>query len=859
MLPDVEYQADMLIGKIRHYLITTMGHTSDEANADEFYRALTYALREEVMINWLATAQTIAHSDSRMVYYLSMEYLPGRMLTNNITNFNAVELVKAVLQKMNRSMTEIVSRESDLGLGNGGLGRLAACFLESLATQHYPARGYGLRYQYGTFEQQIWDGVQIEAPDCWLIRENPWEFRRDLRKVNVRFCGLVKPDTNIHGDPIDFLRDFEEVWALPYDHPIIGFNRDQKFSVVTLRLWTTKESPHNFQLQRYNAGRLDQAAENSTLTDVLYPSDHHETGKRVRLKQEFLLVSASLQDIIRHYLETHDNFRAFSDKVRIQINDTHPALVIPELIRLLTKKYDLPWKMAVEMTQAVTGYTNHTVLAEALEVWDQNLFNYLLPRQLRIIERLNLDFLNQVRTKYPNDEERIRRLSMIENGKVRMANLAIVGSHKTNGVAELHTSILKNQVFKDFYELWPERFLNVTNGVTQRRWLLHCNPKLASFITKRIGDRWITDFPTIAELAKYASDPASQQEFLEIKKQDKQRLIQYLKTQNHLRGPTGEILDETLLLHTDSLFDVQVKRIHEYKRQLLNALHILMLYDEVTERPDHGRIKRTCIIGGKAAPGYEVAKNIIRLIYCIARKVNNDPKVQDKLKVVFFENYNVSSAEVIIPATELSEQISTAGMEASGTGNMKMTINGALTIGTDDGANIEMKAAVTPQWWPFTFGLKANEIDEIRRTDAYNAWEICTNSPKIKRAVDRLRDGSLTHNEQENHALLSIYNSLMEGHIGQRADRYFVLKDLESYYQTQRQVEELYQQPTRWAEFALHNIAAMGPFSSDQSIKNYASKIWDIKPCSIDDTILARIRYEYSEHDRCRIYPARQP
>lgn len=855
MNPDMDYQAEMLVGKIRHYLITTMGRTSDEANDDEFYRAFSYTLREEVMINWLATAQTQHQRDVRTIYYLSMEYLPGRMLSNNISSLNAIDLVKLVLQKMNRNFAEIISRESDLGLGNGGLGRLASCFLESLATENYPARGYGLRYQYGTFEQQIWDGVQVEAPDCWLIHENPWEFRKDLRKVSVRYCGLITPGTNLHGDPIHFLHDFEEVWALPYDYPILGYSNDQKFSVVTMRLWTTKESPHNFQLQRYNAGRLDQAAENSALTDVLYPSDHHLTGKRVRLKQEFLLVSASLQDIIRHYLENHDNFRAFADKVRIQINDTHPAMVIPELIRLLTKKYDLPWKTAVEITQTVTGFTNHTVLAEALEEWDQNLFYYLLPRQQKVIEKLNQDFLDVVRAKYPNDEERIRRLSIIENGKIHMANLAIVGSHKVNGVAELHSNILKTSVFKDFYELWPDRFTNVTNGVTQRRWLMHCNPKLSSFVTKRIGDKWITDFSVMSELAKFASDPASQQEFLEIKKQCKQRFVQFLKTNSHLRDKSGEEIDETPLISTESLFDVQVKRIHEYKRQLMNALHILMVYDEILERADHKRIKRTCIIGGKAAPGYDAAKAIIRLINCIARKVNYDPAVHDLLKVIFVENYNVSCAEVIIPAADLSEQISTAGTEASGTGNMKLAINGALTIGTDDGANIEMKQATTDEWWPFTFGLKADQVDKMKREKSYNPWDICANNPKIKRAVDRLRDGSLAQNEQEHQALVSVYDSLLEGQYGQLPDKYFVLQDLQDYYNVQLKVEELYKTPSRWAEFALHNIAAMGPFSSDVAVKNYAEKIWNIVPCPIDGTILARVRQEYSEHDRCRIYP----
>lgn len=521
---DLDYQAEMLTAKTKHYLITTMGRVSEEANPDEFYRALCYALREEIMINWLASAKTYLQKDVRMLYYLSMEYLPGRILSNNIDNLNATNIVRLVLHKMNRNYSEIVNRESDPGLGNGGLGRLASCFLDSLATQNYPAQAYGLRYQYGIFEQQIWDGLQIEAPDCWLLSENPWEFRRDLRKVIVKYCGHATESTNIHGDTILMLQGYEEVWALPYDIPIIGYNKSGKFSVVTLRLWTTKESPRNFQLQRYNAGRLDQAAENTTLTDVLYPSDHHETGKRVRLKQEFLLVSASLQDIVRHYLAKHDNFRAFADKVRIQINDTHPSMIIAELIRILTKKHDIPWKMAVDITMTCTGYTNHTVLSEALEQWDQTLFYYLLPRQYKIIERLNYEFCNSIRSHYPDDENKIRRMSILENGKVRMANLAIIGSHSVNGVAALHTEILKHQVFKDFYELFPDRFINVTNGVTQRRWLLHSNPELAKFITKRIGDSWITDFTQIKKLAEFANDPGSQEEFISIKKKTKRVL-----------------------------------------------------------------------------------------------------------------------------------------------------------------------------------------------------------------------------------------------------------------------------------------------------------------------------------------------
>lgn len=854
MAIDLDYQAEMLIAKTKHYLITIMGRVSDEADSDEFYRALCHALREEIMINWLATARTQMRHDVRTLYYLSMEYLPGRILSNNITNLNSNDVVRLVLHKMNRNYADIIKRESDPGLGNGGLGRLASCFLDSLATQHYPAQAYGLRYQYGIFEQQIWDGVQIEAPDCWLLSENPWEFRRDLRKVIIKYSGNASENKNIHGDPILSLKNYEEVWALPYDIPIIGYGKNGDFSVVTLRLWTTKESPRNFQLQRYNAGRLDQAAENTTLTDVLYPSDHHETGKRVRLKQEFLLVSASLQDIIRHYLALHDNFRAFADKVRIQINDTHPSLVIAELIRILTKSHDIPWKMAVDIARTCVGYTNHTILSEALEQWDQNLFNQLLPRQCKIIERLNYDFCNSIRSRYPDDENKIRRMSIIENGKVRMANLAIVGSHTINGVAALHTEILKHDVFKDFYDTYPERFVNVTNGVTQRRWLLHCNPELAKFITKRIGDGWITDFTQIKKLANFAGDGSSQEEFLAIKKKNKMRFIEFINQENRLRNSSGEISSPPPIVDSNSLFDVQVKRIHEYKRQLLNLLHIIMVYQEICSNPEHQRIKRTCIFGGKAAAGYETAKDIIRLISCVARKINKDPAVGTALKVVYVENYNVSRAEIIIPAADLSEQISTAGTEASGTGNMKLAINGALTIGTDDGANIEMRQDVTDEWWPFSFGCSTKEISTMKANNSYRSRDIYDHNEKIKMALDSLRNRTFALNDDEHMAFNDLFYKIIEPHHGNPADRYFILKDLESYYQTQLRVEDLYRQPNKWAEYAIHNIAGMSNFSTDNSIKNYCEKVWGIVPCPADEEILERIRHEYSIVDKCRIF-----
>ncbi len=844
MEKDIESEAEKLVTKTKHYLITTMGRFSDEANDDEFYRAFSYAMREQIMANWHATAHTYVNNDPRMLYYFSLEYLPGRVLSNNITNLGELEVVKLVMHKMNRSLNSIIQREKDPGLGNGGLGRLASCFMDSLATQNYPAQAYGLRYHYGIFEQQLWNMKQAEVPDCWLISENPWEFRRDLKKITVNYGGEIIPSENIHGDPIYDVKNSDEVWALPYDTPIVGYCRDSKYSVLTLRLWTTNESPRNFHLQRYNAGRLDQAAENTTLTHVLYPSDHHETGKRIRLKQEFLLVSASLQDIIRHYRATHDNFRSFGDKVRIQINDTHPALVIAELTRMLISDFDIPWNKAVEFTQECTGYTNHTILKEALEEWDVSLMSSLLPRQYRVIEQINHDFCETLRKSNHPSEEKVRRMSIIQDGKVRMANLAIVGSHSVNGVAALHTEILKNRVFKDFCDLYPEKFFNITNGVTQRRWLLHCNPDLAHLITQLIGDQWITDFSTIKDLADFAGELEVQEEFLRIKTKNKMNLANYIRKENLIRNEIGEEESSYGMLNIESLFDVQVKRIHEYKRQLLNILHLVMVYQEILENPSHDRIPRTAIFSGKAAAQYDTAKGIIRFINCVARKVDSNPLVNKTLRIVYVENYNVSRAEAIIPAADLSEQISTAGTEASGTGNMKLAINGALTIGTNDGANIEMREKISDKWWPFAFGCSAEEISKMQSKGSYHPSQILTN-PKIAKAVNTLRDRTFAVTDDEHFAFCDLYHKLIESHYGGPPDRYFTLKDLESYYETQKKVEILYGEPNQWAEYALHNIAGMGYFSIDRSIQEYAELIWQLDSIPLDPFILDHINKEY--------------
>jgi glycogen phosphorylase len=843
----LDLRASLLAEKVKHYLVTAIDRVLEEATDYEFYQALSRALREEIIVNWAAMRRAQLESKQRMLYYLSMEYLPGRILTTNITNLRASELVTRVCRKLGRDLARTAACEIDLGLGNGGLGRLASCFLDSLATMGYPAIGYGLRYQYGIFDQEIWDGVQVERPDPWLLQDNPWHFRRDSNARSVNYCGRLLRTGNVHGDETFVLQDAEEVRALPYDIPVLGYCSDPYFSVATLRLWTTKESPRNFKLQRYNAGQLDQAAENTTLTDVLYPDDVHEVGKRIRLKQEFLLVSASVQDLLAHYFQNQQNLDAFPDSVAIQINDTHPAMVVCELMRLLNYEYELPWKKAWEYTQTVIGFTQHTVLKESLEEWDQDLFRYLLPRQYKVIERINHEFLEQVRKRFPDEKGRIRRLSILEGGKVRMAHLAICGSHKINGVAKLQSEILKEAVFPDFFDLYPERFLNITNGVTQRRWLLQCNPELSQFITDRIGPEWIVDFNQISRLADYASDEQSQRAFLDIKQRNKERLIEFLWAHNTLHDPHGQPLRNLPELSATSLFDVQVKRIHEYKRQLMNALHTIILYQELCANPHARAIKRTIIIGGKAAAGYRMAKNVIRLIYCLARQINGDTTIDGALKVVFVENYNVSRAELIIPAADLSQQISTAGLEASGTGNMKLAMNGALTLGTEDGANIEMRQLVGDRWWPFRFGSTADELQALRHS-GYRSWDDYSRHSKIRAAVDALRDGSFATTDQERAIFQELYASLLEGEFGSAPDRFFVLHDLPAYAQAQKRVEELYANPSRWAECALHNIAGMAYFSTDRAIKEYAQQIWQLLPLKPEPQLIDRIRESYAEH-----------
>lgn len=845
---EIEEKSNLLVRKIRHYLITLFGRVLEEATSDEFYRAFCYTIREQIMINWEATADTWQKANSRMIFYLSMEYLPGRFLNNNVMSLKNNEVFARTLYKTKHSFEDLISHEYDPGLGNGGLGRLASCFMDSLATLKIPSRGYGLRYQYGLFEQQLFDGVQVEKPDCWLWNTNPWEFRRDLRKVPVKYCGTPVKKQNVPDIESNELINYEEVWAMPFDIPIIGYSPGDDFTVSTLRLWSTKESPRNFELQKYNAGRLDQASENTTLTDVLYPSDVHEVGKRIRLKQEFLLVSASIQDILRYYFIRNSSLLDFEDKIRIQINDTHPALLIAELMRLLTRRFGLPWNKAWETTQACTGYTNHTILSEALEVWDQGLMKYLLPRQYRIIEYINQELCAHIRSRFPHDEERIKRLSILENNQVRMAHLSIVGSHKINGVAKLHSTILREKTFKEFCDLYPNKFTNVTNGVTHRRWLLYCNPPLADLISSKIGDEWKVDFSQIKRFGDFAGDEDTQRRFLEVKRTCKEKLLDYIRKDGRPRDASGQQIPCSVTADSSFLFDVQVKRIHEYKRQLLNTLHIIMLYQDILSRPDVPRSKRFFVFSGKAAASYDIAKTIIRLIHCIARRVNTDIIANQYLNIFYVENYNVSKAELIIPAADLSEQISTAGLEASGTGNMKFSMNGALTIGTEDGANIEMREHIGDAHWPFRFGASAEELAVIRNTNSYRPWEIYDSNNLIKMAVDSLKNGTFSLNEAEHQAFTSLYRVLLDGGSG-RADRFFVLKDLQNYVDTQRKVDALYSTPLKWAEYAIYNIAGMGYFSSDRSIQEYSKNIWNIDPVPINQEYFQKIQDSYRKSE----------
>ncbi|VWL85582.1 glycogen/starch/alpha-glucan phosphorylase [Oceanivirga miroungae] len=809
--------------KIELNLRRQYGKSLEDAKKYEIYYAVSRAVMDEVTEKWYNTKKTYQKSGEKQAYYLSAEFLMGRYMGNNIINLGYQKVVKETLEELGFNLNDIEDAEMDKGLGNGGLGRLAACFLDSLATLGLPGHGYGLRYKYGMFEQKIEDGFQVEYPDNWTKNGTPWEIKRLDRSYEVKFGGRVE----IHKDEIgkEYYKrvETENVIATAYDVPIIGYGNG---TVNTLRLWeATSES--GFSLKLFNEQRYEKASEKGVeaedISRVLYPNDTERSGKWLRLKQQYFFTSASLQDIIRRYKSVYgNNFDKFASKIAIQLNDTHPVVAIPELMRIFLDYEKLSWDEAWSICTEVFAYTNHTILSEALEKWDITLIQPLLPRIYQIIEEINRRFILELREKYPNNYEKINKLSVIGDGKVKMAWLAIVGSHAVNGVARLHTEILKNEELKDWYELYPEKFQNKTNGITQRRWLLEANPKLSDYITSLIGDKWITNLEELKKLEKFEDDLEVRNNLMKIKKENKERLAKYILE------TTGIEVD------TNSIFDVQVKRLHEYKRQLLNILHIMDLYNKLKENPLLDIESRTFIFAAKAAPGYRRAKSIIKLINSIAEVINNDESINGKIKVIFLENYRVSLAEIIFPAADISEQISTAGKEASGTGNMKFMVNGAMTVGTLDGANIEIVEEAGEEN-AFIFGLKANEVKKLVEYGKYNPFEEYHVVDGLNKVLEQLVDG--TYDDNRTGMFKDLYNSLLYGVDGNRPDVYFVLKDFASYRDAQLKVTKAYRNKDKWSHMMLKNIANAGKFSSDRTIQEYADEIWNIKKIAVKNYI----------------------
>ena len=799
------------------------GKTLEEAHDYELYYAVSRAAMDYIVEKWYNTKKTYAVKQVKQAYYFSAEFLMGRYLGNNLINLKINEAVKETLEELGVDINKVEDQEFDTGLGNGGLGRLAACFLDSMATCKLPGHGYGLRYKYGMFEQKIENGYQVEYPDDWTRYGDPWSIVRMDRVYEVKFGGQIE----VHKDEVGkeyFKRvNTENVLAVAYDVPVVGYGND---TINTLRLWEAR-SPEGFDLKLFNDQTYLQASakavEAQDISRVLYPNDTEKDGKLLRLKQQFFFTSASLQDIVRRYKGTYGNdFSKFAEKVAIQLNDTHPVVAIPELMRIFLDSEKLLWDEAWSICKKVFAYTNHTILSEALEKWDIALFQPLLPRIYQIIEEINRRFVDELHQKYPGDFGKIQYMSIIGNGQVRMAWLAIVGSHKVNGVAALHTEILKNSELKDWYDLYPEKFLNKTNGITQRRWLLKANPELSSLITELIGDGWTTDLYKLKELEKYLDDENVLNRVAEIKLHNKERLANYIKE------TTG------IEVNPHSIFDIQVKRLHEYKRQLLNVLHIMDLYNKLKENPLLDIEPRTFIFGAKAASGYRRAKSIIKLINTLAERINNDADINGKIKVVFLENYRVSLAEKIFPAADISEQISTASKEASGTGNMKFMLNGALTLGTMDGANVEIveEAGLENE---FIFGLSAAEVEEFQRNGQYNPFDDYNKVEGLKKVVDQLGDG--TFDDDHKGIFRELQTSLLYGVDGSRPDVYFLLRDFDSYREAQTRIDNAYKNKKDWARKALINIANAGKFSSDRTIMEYAREIWNIEPTEVIDFI----------------------
>ena len=793
--------------------------TIDEATPQQIFQAVSYAIKDMIIDDWIATQKQFDETGAKKVYYLSMEFLMGRALGNNIINLGAKKAVKEALEELGFDLNAIEDQEPDPALGNGGLGRLAACFLDSLATLGYPAYGCGIRYHYGMFKQKIKDGYQVEVPDEWLKNGYPFELRRPEYATEVKFGGYVK--TEWDGERNHFVQEgYQSVLAVPYDMPIVGYGNNV---VNTLRIWDAQPID-TFSLSAFDKGDYQKAVEQENLAknlvEVLYPNDNHYAGKELRLKQQYFFISASLQVALKKFKETNDDIHKLPEKIVFQMNDTHPTVAVAELMRLLLDQEGLNWDEAWGITTKCCAYTNHTIMAEALEKWPIELFSRLLPRVYQIVEEINRRFLIEVQNKYPNNYEKVKKMAIIFDGQVKMAHLAIVAGYSVNGVAKLHTEILKNQELKDFYEMMPEKFNNKTNGITQRRFLLHGNPLLADWITEQIGDEWITDLPHLAKLKVYVDDPKFQQEFMNIKYQNKLRLAKYIKEHN------GIDVDPR------SIFDVQVKRLHEYKRQLLNILHVMYLYNQLKDNPNMDMVPRTFIFGAKAAAGYQIAKKTIKLINSVADVINNDKSINGKLKVVFIEDYRVSNAELIFAAADVSEQISTASKEASGTGNMKFMLNGALTLGTMDGANVEIVEEVGKEN-AFIFGLSADEVINYENNGGYNPEEIFNTDQDIRRVLVQLINGY--YSPQDPELFRDIYNSLLNTKNSAKADTYFILKDFRSYAEAQKRVEAAYRDENWWARAAMLNTASAGKFSSDRTIEEYVRDIWHLEKIHVDD------------------------
>ena len=812
------FNKEFFIRSVKYNVRTLFRKEIEEATEQQIFQAVGYAVKDAIMDAWIATQKEYEKSDPKIVYYMSMEFLMGRALGNNLINLTFYDEVKEALEEIGLDLNTIEDQEPDAALGNGGLGRLAACFLDSLATLGYAAYGCGIRYRYGMFKQQIVDGYQVEVPDMWLKNGNPFELRRPEYAKTVKFGGYVRVE-NRNGRNMFIQEGYQSVLAVPVDLPIVGYGNNV---INTLRIWDA-EAINSFELDRFDKGEYEKAVEQENLArnlvEVLYPNDNHMAGKELRLKQQYFFVSASVQEAIAKYKKKHSDIRKFYEKATFQLNDTHPTVAVAELMRILMDEEGLEWDEAWDVTTKTCAYTNHTIMAEALEKWPIELFSRLLPRIYQIVEEINRIFVNQIQEQYPGNYEKVKKMAIIMDGQVKMAHLAIVAGYSVNGVARLHTEILKKQELKDFYEMMPQKFNNKTNGITQRRFLLHGNPLLAKWVTAHVGDEWITDLPKIKELTLYVDDEKAQHEFMNIKYQNKVRLAKYIKEHNNID------------VDPRSIFDVQVKRLHEYKRQLMNILHVMYLYNQIKEHPDMDFYPRTFIFGAKAAAGYMRAKLTIKLINSVADVINNDASINGKLKVVFIEDYRVSNAEWIFAAADVSEQISTASKEASGTGNMKFMLNGAVTLGTMDGANVEIVEEVGEEN-AFIFGMSAEEVIALENQGGYDPSQLFNTDQDIRHVLMQLINGEYSPNDPER--FRELYNALLVDGGYNRPDPYFILKDFRSYAEAQKRVEAAYRDEKGWARMAMLNVAHAGKFTSDRTIQEYVDDIWKLDKVTVE-------------------------